>query len=349
MTVLFQIEGLTLELATDRGPVRAVEDLGLVVEAGQCLALVGESGCGKSLTALAAFGALPTAARVAAGRILFRGQDLLRLAPEARRRLLGRELALSFQDPASALDPVVPVGAQVAETLRHHLGLTRRAASERALLRLAQAGLERPAEHARRLPSELSGGQRQRVMLALALALEPSLLVADEPTSALDAPLQAELLALLATERRRRGLGLLLITHDLSVVAELADRVVVLYAGRIVEEGSVYELFERASHPYTRTLLAARLFGEVHEALPAPSGSVPPPGAWPSGCPFHPRCGRAEDRCRHDMPRLLAAPGAPTAAASHAPAHAELRPIDVDLELRTQRVACHRPHEGGGD
>ncbi|HEX6884317.1 MAG TPA: ABC transporter ATP-binding protein [Planctomycetota bacterium] len=340
MTALLEVRGLTLELDTPAGRVRAVHGLDLVLRAGETLALVGESGCGKSLSALALFGALPPAARVAAGQAWFRGQDLLALPDLERRRLLGRELALSFQEPGAAFDPVVPVGAQVAETLRHHLGLERRAAWRRALECLAQAGLERPEEHARRLPGELSGGQRQRAMLALALGCEPALLVADEPTSALDAPLAAELLAWLAGEARRRELALLLITHDLAVVAELAERVAVMYAGRIVEEAGVLDLFARPSHPYTRALLDARLAtGAARKAFAALPGQVPAPGAWPPGCAFHPRCARAEERCRHEVPQLLPAPGDEPAR----PAQPGLRAPDESLALSSRRVACHLP------
>jgi len=348
VTALLEVRGLALALDTPAGRVRAVDGLDLVLQPGETLALVGESGCGKSLSALALFGALPPAARVVAGRAWFRGQDLLALSGAERRRLLGRELALSFQEPGAAFDPVVPVGEQVAETLRHHLGLARHAAWRRALEGLAEAGLERPEEHARRLPGELSGGQRQRAMLALALACEPALLVADEPTSALDAPLAAELLAWLAHEARRRELALLLITHDLAVVAELAGRVAVMYAGRIVEEAGVRDLFARPSHPYTRALLDARLgarvAGQSFAALP---GQVPAPGAWPPGCAFHPRCARAEERCRHDVPQLLPAPGA-TPDEPARPARPVLRAPDVALELSRRRVACHLPLTEGG-
>ena len=258
MNALLEIRGLTLELATPRGPVLAVEDLDLVLAPGEALALVGESGCGKTLTALAVLGVLPRAARVRAGAILWRGRDLLRLEPRERRALSGKELALSFQEPASAFDPVLTLGEQIAEPLRHHARMSRDAAWQRAVLLLEEVGLEHPAAHARRYPHELSGGQRQRGMLAMALACGPSLLIADEPTSALDAPLQLEVLALLARLRARREMALLLITHDLAVVAELAERLAVMQAGRIVEQGGVLEVFEHARHPYTQALLRAR-------------------------------------------------------------------------------------------
>ncbi len=258
MTALLEIRGLTLEFAGTHAPVRAVAGLDLALQPGETLALVGESGCGKTLTALAVLGILPRAARVVAGEIFFRGRDLLRLDPRARRALCGKELALSFQEPSSAFNPVLRLGEQIAEPLRQHAGLARAAAQRRAVDLLGEVGLERPAEHARRFPHELSGGQRQRGMLAMALACGPSLLIADEPTSALDAPLQLEILALLASLRARREMALLCITHDLAVVAELAERMAVMQAGRIVEQGPVLELFERAQHPYTQSLLGAR-------------------------------------------------------------------------------------------
>ena len=268
MSALLEIRGLTLELATARGPVLAVQDLDLALGVGETLALVGESGCGKTLTAQAVLGVLPRAARVAAGEILWRGRDLLRLEPRERRALSGKELALSFQEPASALDPVHTLGEQIAETLRHHARMSRDAAWQRAVLLLEEVGLEHPAEHARRYPHELSGGQRQRGMLALALACGPSLLIADEPTSALDAPLQLEVLARLAHLRAQREMALLLITHDLAVVAELAERMAVMQAGRIVEQGSVLEVFEHARHPYTESLLRSRTVDLARGARP---------------------------------------------------------------------------------
>jgi len=274
MTALLEIRDLAVELATERGPRLAVEGLDLALAPGETLALVGESGCGKTLTALAVLGVLPRAARVVAGEILWRGRDLLRLDPRARRALSGKELALSFQEPSSAFDPVLTLGEQIAESLRHHTGSTRKAAWARAVHLLGEVGLEDPAEHARRYPHELSGGQRQRGMLAMALACGPSLLIADEPTSALDSPLQREILALLAAASAQREMALLLITHDLSVVAELAERVAVMQAGRILEQGSVLEVFEHARHPCTQALLRART-ARLVRGLHAPEAPRP--------------------------------------------------------------------------
>jgi oligopeptide/dipeptide ABC transporter ATP-binding protein len=333
VTALLEIRGLVLELETPRGPVAVVERLDLALQPAETLALVGESGCGKTLTAQAVLGCLPQGVRVAAGEIRFRGRDLLAMDARARRALCGKELALSFQEPASALNPVLSVGEQVAEVLRVHAGLARRAAWRRATEVLSEVGLERAGEHARRYPHELSGGQRQRVMLAMALAPGPALLIADEPTSALDAPLQKEILGLFSGLRERREMALVVITHDLAVVAELAERVAVMYAGRIVEEGSVLALFEHPGHPYTVGLLrsrpSARRGGERFAALP---GQVAAPGAWPSGCPFRTRCALADERCTHDEPRLLASRAIPRAP-------------DPTLEVASQRVACHHAGE----
>jgi len=245
---------------------------------------------------------------------------------------------------------VLPVGEQVAEGLRVLGGLSRRAAWARALELLEEVRLDEAAARARRYPHELSGGQRQRVMLAIALALGPSLLIADEPTSALDAPVAAEIMALLAELRARREMALVLITHDLGVVRTLATRVAVLYAGRIVEEAGTQALFERAAHPYTVGLLRSRTSALVKgRPLPAIPGQVPAVGAWPGGCRFHPRCALADARCRVEEPRLLPAPGADrdADAAAPVPAVPELRKPDETLDVRTERVACHHAGEAG--
>jgi len=322
VSALLEIRDLALELAGPRGPVRLVEGLDLELEAAGSLALVGESGSGKTLTALAVLGLLPAGVRVASGRILWNGRDLEGLGASARRALAGREIAMSFQEPASALNPVLSIGAQVAEPLRVHAGLSRAAARRRAVELLEEVRLEDAAARARRYPHELSGGQRQRVMLAMALALGPALLIADEPTSALDAPVQAEIVALLGELRTRREMALLLITHDLAVVRTLATRVAVLYAGKLVEEGATAELFECARHPYTVGLLRSRTTAlRRGERFPAIPGQVPAAGEWPGGCRFHPRCPLADERCAREEPPIEGEPGA--------------------------RVACHHAGEAG--
>jgi oligopeptide/dipeptide ABC transporter ATP-binding protein len=349
MSALLEVRDLALVLAREDGEVPVVDGVDLVLDAGETLGLVGESGCGKTLTALALLGLLPPNARVTRGSVRFRGRELLGLSARERRALLGRELAMSFQEPASALNPVLSIGAQVAESVRRHLGLGRRAAWSRAVELLAEAGLDSAAERARRIPSELSGGQRQRAMLALALAAGPAVLVADEPTSALDTTVQAEILARLAELRARRGMALLLVTHDLAVVAELAGRVAVMYAGRIVEEAEVLALFERPSHPYTLALLRSRLDARAERGrLPVVPGQVPAPGAWPAGCRFHPRCPPADERCTREVPRLLRRASGSAEPAARAPAAGvELRPPDPELGVASGRVACHHPGEGG--
>ncbi len=346
MTALLEVRGLALVFDTPQGPLPAVEGLDLTLAAGETLALVGESGCGKTLSALAVLGLLPPGARVSAGQVFFRGRDLLRLAPAERRALCGRELAMSFQEPASALNPVLTIGEQVAEGLRFHGGLSRTAAARRAADLLEEVGLGAGGARAGRYPHELSGGQRQRVMLAMALACGPSLLIADEPTSALDTPVQAEILTLLSELRARREMALLLITHDLAVVAELAARVAVMYAGRIVEEGDVLALFEHASHPYTQGLLRSRpgalAPGGRFHAIP---GGVPALGAWPAGCRFHPRCALADERCGREEPHLLPAPAPADGGPPPVRTPALLRPPDPSLDVSSHRAACHHAGE----
>jgi peptide/nickel transport system ATP-binding protein len=354
VTALLEIRDLAVAFRTARGDVPALVGVSLAVRTGETVALVGESGCGKTLTALAVMGLLPAPARVHAGEVRFRGRDLLALDAGARRAVNGSELALSFQEPASALNPVLRAGAQVAEGLRHHGGLSRLAAHARALALFAEVGLEPPDELARRYPHELSGGQRQRVMLALALACGPSLLIADEPTSALDAPVQVEIVRLLRELVARREMALLLITHDLGLVRALCTRVAVMYAGRIVEEGRTADVLAHASHPYTQGLLAAR--APLLAAQPGTAarfhaipGQVPALGAWPSGCPFRPRCPRADDVCAHEDPSLLPVlrpddPARRAAAAGERYDVAQaLRGADPSLQTGDQRVACHHP------
>jgi len=310
VSALLEIRGLTLELVRARGAVPVVAGLDLSLSAGRTLALVGESGSGKTLTALAVMGLLPEGVRVAAGSIRWRGRELTTLPAEERRALGGRELAMVFQEPAGALNPVLTVLEQVAEVLRLHGGFSRGGADARARELLAEMGFEDPAALARRYPHELSGGQRQRALFAAALAAGPALLVADEPTSALDAHVQTELLLLLARLQARREMAILFVTHDLAVVAEIAARMAVLYAGRLVEEGPVAELFARPAHPYTRGLLDARIGARsARGSFRAIPGLVPPPGAWPAGCAFAPRCAHARAECAQGTPAWVALDG----------------------------------------
>jgi peptide/nickel transport system permease protein len=291
---LLEVRGLTVEIATPSGAIRPVEDVGFDVRAGRTLAIVGESGSGKSITATAVMGLLPPVAQVAAGVARFEGRDLFEMTEDARRRLRGGPIAMVFQDPMSSLNPVHRVGDQVAEAIRVHRDGPD--ADREAVDLLKRVGIADPERRARAYPHELSGGMRQRVMIAMAIANRPRLLIADEPTTALDVTVQASILELLAELRREEGMGLVLITHSLGVVAETADEVVVMYAAQVVERGSVAEVFARPLHPYTRALLAAVPDGDAEpEGIP---GVVPRPDSWPPGCRFAPRCPHATAICQ---------------------------------------------------
>ena len=262
---------------------------------GETLALVGESGCGKSLTSLALLRLVPPPGRVDPGSVVRLGEtDVLALEGDALRQIRGRRIGMIFQDPMTSLNPVFTVGDQIAEGVRAHLPVSRREARDRARALLQEVGIPDPSGRLKAYPHQLSGGMRQRVMIAIALAAEPEILVADEPTTALDVTVQAQILELLEELRRARGMAVLLITHDLGIVAGRADRVAVMYAGQIVEEAPTAELFARPSHPYTQGLFASvpRITGPRARLTPI-GGTVPPPTAWPSGCRFRPRCPQA--------------------------------------------------------
>jgi oligopeptide/dipeptide ABC transporter ATP-binding protein len=285
------------------GRAAAVDGVSVAVAEGQTLALVGESGCGKTLTALSVLRLTPPAAAVAAEGIALRGRELTRLSEREMRGVRGKEVGVVFQDPLTALNPVWPVGEQVAEGLRLHEGLTRRTAWARAVEALREVGIADPARRASEYPHQLSGGMRQRAMIAAALACRPPLLIADEPTTALDVTLQAQIIDLLLRLREERRLSILLITHDLGVVAELAHHVAVMYAGQVVESADVRTLFRRPLHPYTRALLSAvpRLDGGKGRRLAAIDGTVPDPTRYPPGCRFAPRCPHALEACRQSQ------------------------------------------------
>lgn len=301
---LLVVEGLRTHFPTRAGVVRAVDDVSFTIVRGETLALVGESGSGKSVTALSVMGLLSPPGRIVDGRILFNGRDLRTATPAAWTTLRGAQLAMIFQDPLTSLNPVFTVGEQIAEMLRRHLGLPSRQAWRRAVDALASVAIPDPARRARQYPHEMSGGMRQRVMMAMALCCNPQLLIADEPTTALDVTIQAQILELIAVQQRERNLGVLLITHDLGVVAQVADRAAVMYAGRIVETAPVETLFSRPQHPYTQGLLASVPRPGRREArLPAIEGVVPKPTELPPGCAFAPRCPEAEPACRQgDIP-----------------------------------------------
>jgi oligopeptide/dipeptide ABC transporter ATP-binding protein len=299
---LLSVEGL----AVGFGATRVLEDVSLHLGEGEVLGVVGESGSGKSMTALAVMGLLPEGGRVAAGRILFEGRDVTRLPEREMLKLRGERVAMIFQEPMTSLNPVFTVGEQIGEVLRFHRGLTRGAARAEAVRLMSLVEIPAAERRVDDYPHQLSGGQRQRVMIAIALACRPKLLIADEPTTALDATVQAGILDLLRGLRRELGMAVLLITHDLGVVSDFADRVAVMYAGRVVETGPAEAIFSRPEHPYTRALLAAipRLTGMIG-ALPAIPGTVPPPFALPPGCRFAPRCPHAEAACTAAPPPLI--------------------------------------------
>ena len=292
--------------ARGRRDVRAVDGVTFAVEAGQTVGLVGESGCGKSVTSLAVMGLLPKRGVTVGGSVRFDGAELLTMKESDLRDRRGRDLAMVFQDPLSALNPVVPLGIQVAEVLERHRGMRSSAALARAAELLEKVGIPDPTRRLHEYPHQLSGGMRQRVLIAMALACEPRLLVADEPTTALDVTIQAQILALLRSLVTDAGTALLLITHDLGVVAGVCDEVTVLYSGRVVERALRHPLFAAPAHPYTNGLLASlpRLDAPRGARLTPIPGSVADGPGWVTGCAFAPRCSRVTERCRTTVPRL---------------------------------------------
>jgi len=309
---ILEIVDLTVEIATEEGVIRPVDGISFGLATGRTLAVVGESGCGKSLTALAIMDLLEAGtARMPAGEVRFAGQDLRRLSAAERAALRGDRLAMIFQEPMSALNPSMTIGEQIGEVLIRHRGASRAAALAEAVALLRQVGIPAPDRRVHDYPHRLSGGMRQRAMIAMALACRPELLIADEPTTALDVTVQAQILDLLQRLQQETGMALILITHDLGVVAELADEVVVMYAGRVVERAPVGRLFAEPQHPYTIGLLGAvpRLDAPA-ESLAVIDGLVPSPLAPPSGCRFNPRCPFAIEICRRETPVLaVLAPG----------------------------------------
>ncbi|MFC1401481.1 MULTISPECIES: dipeptide/oligopeptide/nickel ABC transporter permease/ATP-binding protein [Streptacidiphilus] len=295
---LLSVRGLTIAFPSPEGEVTVVRGVGFDVARGECVGIVGESGCGKTVTARSLVGLLPGGGRVVAGSVAFDGRDLADPAGREVARLRGSRIGLISQEPMSGLDPSFRVGSQLAEVVRRHHRLTRRQSRARALELLALVELPDPASVARSHPHELSGGMAQRVSIALALAGEPDLLIADEPTTALDVTVQAEILNLLRSLRVRTGMAVVLVTHDWGVLADLCERAVVMYAGEVVEQAPVSDLYHAPRHPYTLALLAANPhLAAVGQELPAIPGTVPPPSAWPAGCHFQPRCGYATEEC----------------------------------------------------
>ena len=306
---LLQIDRLTTMLALDGAEIPVVDRVSLDLARGSCLALVGESGCGKSMTALSVLGLVPAPpCRVEGGRVLFGGRDLLRQGETALRHLRGNRIAMVFQEPLTALNPVIRIGPQIAEVVRLHQRVNRAAARRRAIEVLADVGIPDPDRRYDDFPHQLSGGLRQRVVIAMALVCQPDLIIADEPTTALDVTVQAQIMALLHQLQHDRHMTMLLISHDLGIVAHAADQVAVMYAGRIVETAPVSELFARPGHPYTRGLLAS-LPRDTGEPLHPVRGVVPRLGELDRGCRFYPRCDFARAQCRRQEPELIEVAG----------------------------------------
>jgi len=330
MTVL-EVVDLVVRFRSGASTIYAVNGVSFDIAAGATLALVGESGCGKSVTSLAVIGLLPRGGRVESGEVRLSGRDLLRLSEPQLRSVRGKEVAMVFQDPMTSLNPVLTIGEQVEETILAHERTSKEKARRRAVEFLAQVGIPEPATALRRYPHELSGGMRQRVMIAIALALDPKVLIADEPTTALDVTIQAQVLDLMRRLTRESGTALLLITHDLGVVAGMAERIAVMYAGSIVEMADAADMFARPRHPYTVGLLRSLPRRDRRlEALTPIEGAPPDQHVEPRGCPFAPRCAWRLDVCWTDMPPLVDRAGDPDATEAPQPGFRHL-------------VACHNP------
>jgi len=309
---LLEVENLRTWFSSEAGTARAVDGVSFQVHAGETVGIVGESGCGKTVTSLSVMGLIPQPPGriVEDSSIRFRGRELTTLPKAELRRIRGNEIAMIFQEPMTSLNPVYTVGDQIRESLRLHRKMGRKEARAAGVAALHEVGIPEADQRFDEYPHQLSGGMRQRVMIAMALSCEPDLLIADEPTTALDVTIQAQILDLLADLRTRRGMAMLLITHDLGVVAEVCDRVIVMYAGQVVETGSVEDIFHRPRHPYTRGLLASlpRLEDPGRRLQPI-EGAVPSPVNWPTACRFRARCPLAWERCAAEAPPLLPAPG----------------------------------------
>jgi dipeptide transport system ATP-binding protein len=304
---LLEVRNLSVSFATRHGAFKAVDGIDVTVDRDEVLAIVGESGSGKSVAMLAVMGLLPFTAKIEADAMRFDGADLMTMSAKDRRQIAGRDMAMIFQEPMSSLNPCFTVGFQIGEALKTHLALDRRARARRIVELLQEVGIPDPERRVVAFPHQLSGGMSQRVMIAMALACRPKLLIADEPTTALDVTIQAQILDLLVSLRRQNGMGLVLITHDMGVVAETADRVIVQYAGQQVEANATRELFADPHHPYTAALLAALPERATQRRLPAIPGVVPGQFDRPRGCLFAPRCGFAFETCSRAAPGRAAA------------------------------------------
>ncbi len=305
---VLSVSDLEIEIRSEHGAFVVVSEMSFDVQAGETICIVGESGCGKSITALSLLRLLPDSAKLTGGKITIDGHDFLSMDQRQVEDLRGEKIAMIFQEPLTALNPVLRIGEQIAESVRQHRRCGHKAANERAVEVLRMVQMPDPERRTRQFPHELSGGMRQRAMIALALACDPKIIIADEPTTALDVTIQAQILGLISDLQKRLGTAQVLITHDLGVVSEVADRVIVMYAGRKVEEASVYDLFDRPIHPYTIGLMGAvpggGLSSEAGDRLADIAGTVPPLWDLPKGCAFAPRCPGASARCREERPPL---------------------------------------------
>lgn len=317
--ILLSVKGLEVEISTNKGPVFPVRDVSFSVKKGENVCLVGESGCGKSVTALSLLGLLSSPPfNLRSGKIVFEGVDLMDLTPGQLCSIRGKKIAMIFQEPMTALNPVFTIGDQISEAITIHIKLSKRQVRERVIELLRQVGMPAPEERITTYPHQLSGGLRQRAMIAMSLACQPELLIADEPTTALDVTIQAQILELLNRLREQHDLGLLFITHNLGVVAQIAHRVIIMYAGKIVEEALIDDLFDNPLHPYTKGLLDSVPYGIPSDSkrLISIPGTVPALDSIPSGCAFQDRCPRAMDICK------------------------KIEPEDLRLE-NNRRVSCH--------
>ncbi|WP_306005646.1 ABC transporter ATP-binding protein [Aquicoccus porphyridii] len=300
-TPVLSVRNLVVEIPTRHGLLRPVDDVSYDIEAGEILGVVGESGAGKSMTGNAVIGLLDPPARITSGEILLSGQPIHNLERSALRRLRGKKMGMIFQDPLTSLNPLLTIGDQLSETILEHLDISQTQARKRAIAALEEVGIPAASARINSYPHEFSGGMRQRVVIALALCAEPDLIIADEPTTALDVSVQAQIMALLKRLCRDRGVAVMLVTHDMGVIAEAADRVAVMYAGRLAELGAVREVLTNARHPYTAGLMASTpLASQGRKRLRQIPGAMPRLGALPTGCAFHPRCDHAQDQCRQE-------------------------------------------------
>lgn len=305
--VLLEVKGLRTHFISDQGEVLAVDGIDLYIRKGEVLGVVGESGCGKSVTSLSVMRLVPDPpGKIVGGTLLFKGEDLLQVSEKRMRKIRGNEISMIFQEPMTSLNPVYTVGDQIAEAIRLHRGLSKKEAKQHAVTMLKKVGISRPEQIVKAYPHQLSGGMRQRVMIAMAMSCDPELLIADEPTTALDVTIQAQILDLMRSLNKETGAAILMITHDLGVVASMCDRVVVMYAGQVVEEGDVQTIFKTPKHPYTIGLIQSvpRMDDEIDRLYSIP-GNVPTPGSMPKGCRFAPRCEAIMEKCKEKMPELV--------------------------------------------